>query len=681
MNITRIITSLKRVANNKPARALTILLMFALVVFVVTVTHRPVIRWVNCESTEGFMRMEPNPDPTGVDDDYSQALLEGLWPKWTPDGTHVVFVFQDSGTRSTKIYAVAVEGSSLWTISDGGGEYTLDHSPSISPDGARVAYSTYNHVNDDNRYFEIETAALDGSDRRRLTYKAGYDIRPEWLPNQGRIAFRRNLTLECAHYFADFGIYTMKSEGSDVRRILPEDLGGGKNLGAFAWSPDGRQVAFLVLDLGRSAMDVMDVNGSNRKRILDVRETPYERLYGRPVWSHDGERITLIALQGDRLILITIDRNGTGLREFVDLPVGGRVLWSPDGSQIMLASGEDSLYLVKADGSDVRKLEYGHNRYGRLYHAWSPDGSTIAVATTASSILAKSSVLLFTMAPDGSGVRILARRAANGMVESVDPDGWLAVDATSCSAGVVVPEPAANPGLVRDCEVLVEAIGRTGIIGLNWSPDSPIAEWEGVTVDTTAEADSHTDEATSPRRVRELFFGKPFPVAGNSILYWMADLTGLRLLDLSGANLSGPIPLDLGELTQLVELDLSDNALGGPIPSELGNLTALKQLRLSSNGLSGPVPPELGELTELVELDLSRNILDGPIPSELGNLSGLKQLNLSFNSLSGSIPPEFSNLSTLETLNLVSNANLGGCIPLILKEQNIGHQPLEYCDW
>ena len=81
-----------------------------------------------------------------------------------------------------------------------------------------------------------------------------------------------------------------------------------------------------------------------------------------------------------------------------------------------------------------------------------------------------------------------------------------------------------------------------------------------------------------------------------------------------------------------------------------------------------------------MELDVSRNYLDGPIPLELGNLTGLKQLDLSSNRLSGSIPHELGNLSALEMLNLTFNANLGGCIPLILREQNIGHQPLGYCD-
>ena len=353
--MTRTATSLKRVADNKPVRVLAILLVLAFVVFVVVITHRPVIRWANCEPREGgFLHLEHDDDPTGVDYD-SVLAWQGEWPKWTPDGAHIVFVSVDSGTdtQSTEIHVVAVDGSSLWTISNGGGEHTIDHSPSISLDGARVAYSTYNRVNDDNRYFDIETAALDGSDRRRLTQKEGYDMGPEWLPNVGRIAFRRSFTRECAHYFTDFGLYTMKSDGSDIRRILPYDLGEGKHLGSYAWSPDKREVAFRVSGGRHDAIDVVDVDGSNRKRLLDVRETPYERFYGTPVWSHDGALITLFALQDDRRILITIDRNGAGLREVVDLPFTGIPLWSPDGSQFILASGDGDLYLVSCVASSL----------------------------------------------------------------------------------------------------------------------------------------------------------------------------------------------------------------------------------------------------------------------------------------------------------------------------------------
>ena len=122
----------------------------------------------------------------------------------------------------------------------------------------------------------------------------------------------------------------------------------------------------------------------------------------------------------------------------------------------------------------------------------------------------------------------------------------------------------------------------------------------------------------------------------------LGKLSNLSWLDLYGNDLSGSIPPELGKLTNLEDLDLSGNDLSGSIPPELGNLTNLRNLLLYGNDLSGSIPPELGNLTKLVLLYLSCNSLSGSIPPELGKLTNLGDLDLSGNSLSGSIPPEVS---------------------------------------
>jgi hypothetical protein len=88
-------------------------------------------------------------------------------------------------------------------------------------------------------------------------------------------------------------------------------------------------------------------------------------------------------------------------------------------------------------------------------------------------------------------------------------------------------------------------------------------------------------------------------------------------LDLTGNQLTGPIPTELGLLTKLRELYLHNNKLTGQIPTELGLLTQLKTLSLSENQLTGAIPLELGRLTELRELYLHNNKLTGPTPSEI----------------------------------------------------------------
>ena len=52
---------------------------------------------------------------------------------------------------------------------------------------------------------------------------------------------------------------------------------------------------------------------------------------------------------------------------------------------------------------------------------------------------------------------------------------------TSCATDGAVPDPTASPGLVFDCETLLAARDTlAGTVTLNWSSDTPIAQWEGI---------------------------------------------------------------------------------------------------------------------------------------------------------------------------------------------------------
>jgi len=105
------------------------------------------------------------------------------------------------------------------------------------------------------------------------------------------------------------------------------------------------------------------------------------------------------------------------------------------------------------------------------------------------------------------------------------------------------------------------------------------------------------------------------------------------------------VTCDLGHVDSL---NLSGNQLNGEIPPELGNLSSLKGLILGGNQVSGIIPPELGNLSNLVWLAVNHNRLSGVIPTELGNLSNLQILNLCQNQLNGNIPAKLETLLTLE---------------------------------
>ncbi|GAY53096.1 hypothetical protein CUMW_146770, partial [Citrus unshiu] len=85
---------------------------------------------------------------------------------------------------------------------------------------------------------------------------------------------------------------------------------------------------------------------------------------------------------------------------------------------------------------------------------------------------------------------------------------------------------------------------------------------------------------------------------------------------LSNNNFVGEIPSSIANLKGLRTLNLSSNNLEGHIPSSLSNLTVLESLDLSNNKLSGQIPHQLGELTTLEVFSVLHNHLTGPIPHE-----------------------------------------------------------------
>ena len=221
-----------------------------------------------------------------------------------------------------------------------------------------------------------------------------------------------------------------------------------------------------------------------------------------------------------------------------------------------------------------------------------------------------------------------------------------------CSNGIALLYPERNPGLLSDCAALLAAkdtLEGDGDRRLNWSVNSLIHSWEGVSVDIS------DDNATY--RVIDLRLGG---LAG-TLSPELGNLASLRELVIGG-QLTGTIPPELGNLANLERLLLNRNQLTGAIPSELGNLANLTHLLLHSNQLTGAIPPELGNLAKLDELDLYNNQLTGVIPPELGNLANLRHMYLNNNQLMGAIPPKLGNLANLRHMYL-NNNQLTGAIP------------------
>ncbi|KAG6745904.1 hypothetical protein POTOM_050414 [Populus tomentosa] len=109
-------------------------------------------------------------------------------------------------------------------------------------------------------------------------------------------------------------------------------------------------------------------------------------------------------------------------------------------------------------------------------------------------------------------------------------------------------------------------------------------------------------------------------------------------------------------------LQLSGNQLSGEVPGDIGKMHNFSMIHLGFNNLSGTLPPQIGQLP-LVVLNLTKNTFSGEIPNEIGNAKCIKNLDLSYNNFSGTFPVSLNNLNELSEFNISYNPSISGTIP------------------
>jgi len=262
-------------------------------------------------------------------------------------------------------------------------------SPVLSPDGRRVAFRALN----DLYVMEI------GRVPRPLTRDHWWKCDPAWSPDGTRLAY-------CTDRSGTLNIWLRELSSGRERQLTHfEDRAAV----SAAWSPDGREIAFLDQD---GAVWVADVAGGGVRQVFTATFEP-----GRPSWSPDGRTIALAALkpysarfrEGVSQILL-IDRR-TGRGRYVEAVPGGSIqtrgddgpVWSPDGTRMAFVAAS-VLHVVDVDedgtptgaprritdevtdapswSGDSRELLYLNNGRLRLVPAGGGRPRTVAVPLT-----------------------------------------------------------------------------------------------------------------------------------------------------------------------------------------------------------------------------------------------------------------------------------------------------------
>lgn len=172
------------------------------------------------------------------------------------------------------------------------------------------------------------------------------------------------------------GIWVMRDDGSDRKRICD----GLKP----RWTRDGRSLVFNSNVAGGVTLDIINLDGSGRRRV--VAET-YASLAASDT-SPDGKEVCYIAYPVGAYdgALYRAPLTGDGSAESKAIHrgrIGWSPAWAPDGRQILFWQIDDAgnrhLSVIDADGKAApKKLA---NQEGTRYNSdaeWSPDGQQIA---------------------------------------------------------------------------------------------------------------------------------------------------------------------------------------------------------------------------------------------------------------------------------------------------------------
>ncbi len=206
-------------------------------------------------------------------------------PAWTIDGTSLVFESDSASFRD--LYRVAVTGGEVVRLTD---NREGNFEPTIRGDGTIAFVSSRTNIP------AIYTMKPDGSDVRRLTEPPGHCSSPVWSPDGSMIAFVRTGPQSSE-------VHVMQADGTGQRplRTTPRQTGTDRDL---AWSPSGKWLALTHHD--RDATEVSRIEVARGSELVLSQKSEVAQ---QPVWIASDAQLVWSATVADNADLYAYDLN------------------------------------------------------------------------------------------------------------------------------------------------------------------------------------------------------------------------------------------------------------------------------------------------------------------------------------------------------------------------------------
>ncbi len=267
-------------------------------------------------------------------------------PAWSPDGNRIAFASDrdalvDGGLVLSlgDLYAMRADGTGVARLTN---DREPNYSPDWSPDGARIAFETFQAFGPN---FDSDIYVMNVNGGGVTPLRSGKS--PAWFPDGTRIAFMSN----CPAQFNVGGncqVSVMNPDGTGVTQLTSHPAHDGSP----AWSPDGRRIAFTSDRHGNEEIYVMNADGRDVTRLTNHSADDWS-----PAWSPDGRQIAFVSNRDGNWNIHVMNTDGRGIvrltNHFAD---DWSPAWSPDGRQIAFTSdrdGNSEIYVMYVPASGI----------------------------------------------------------------------------------------------------------------------------------------------------------------------------------------------------------------------------------------------------------------------------------------------------------------------------------------
>jgi len=443
------------------------------------------------------------------------AVDNGTWMNVdvAPDGRTIAFDLLGD------IYTMPIAGGTPTRIAQG---LAYEHQPRFSPDGTRIAF-TSDRGGGDN----IWVMNRDGSDKRQVT-KEDFRLlnQPTWSPDGRFIVAKKHFTTGRSlgtgevwlyHVSGGAGVQLVKRASEQLQKELGEpiyapdgkaiyytrdvspgaifeyaqnshtdlfdieryEIATGEVTTAVSGvggsvrptpAPDGRKIAFIRRDHGKTTLWVKDLATGTERKIQDgldrdVQETwAVTGVYPNMAWTPDsrsllfwaGGKIRRVDADGgnaavipfriddDRIVVDAVhpqvevapDRFATRMPRWASV--------SPDGRSVVFET-LGKLWVKPAAGGTARRLVKGDEAEMELWPSWSRDGRTIAFVGWTDAGLGR----VRTVAAGGGAARDVTAAAGHYARPVFSPDGRTIAYESGRGGYLTAARGSDNPGIYR----------------------------------------------------------------------------------------------------------------------------------------------------------------------------------------------------------------------------------------